>query len=99
METKVDLLLINGIFSPDEAKEVLMNIFASKIQFHELKNLRAMINTNQDDKTSALRVQQLKETIDEFNAVFQQANENGLELSIQSHIEISLLKSNSAEKI
>jgi hypothetical protein len=99
METKVDLLLINGIFSPDEAKEVLMNIFASKIQFHELKNLRAMITTNQDDKTSALRVQQLKETIDEFNAVFQQANENGLELSIQSHIEITLLKSNSAEKI
>ena len=39
METNLNLSLINGVYSSEEAKEILMNVFASKIQFHELKNL------------------------------------------------------------
>ena len=31
--------LIDGVFSVDEAREILMNIFSTKIQFHEMKNL------------------------------------------------------------
>jgi hypothetical protein len=93
MKTKVDLVLINGIFTPDDAKEVLMNIFASKIQFHELKNLRAMVLNDSEDQTSLLRVQQLKKTIEEFNVIFNKAIENNSELSIKSHIEITLRKS------
>jgi len=99
METKVDLLLIDGTFSPEDAKEVLMNVFASKIQFHELKNLRALLSTSGEDQTSILRVQQLKKTIEEFNLVLQKANENGMELSIKSHIEVSFLKSKSDESM
>ena len=93
METKVDLELINGNFSPDEAKEVLMNIFASKIQFHELKNLRAIVTSENEDQSSLLRVQQLKKTIEEFNIFFKEATENSLELSIKCHIEVALMKS------
>jgi hypothetical protein len=99
MKTKVDLLLINGTFTPVEAKEILMNIFASKIQFHELKNLRVLLTTNAEDKTSTLRVQELKKTIEELNLVTQEANENGLELSIKSQIEITFLKSKTAKPI
>lgn len=94
METKSNLILINGIFSPEEAKEVLMNILASKVQFHELKNLRSIVTKDSEDQTSISRVRQLKETIEELKLILNEASENNMELSIKSNIEITLKKSN-----
>jgi hypothetical protein len=97
METNLNLSLINGFYSPEEAKEILMNVFASKIQFHELKNLRSMVTRDCEDDTSTLRVTQLKKAVEELNELLKKANENNLELSIQSSIEITLRKSEKIE--
>ena len=97
METKSNLILINGIFSPEEAKEVLMNILASKVQFHELKNLRSIVTKDSEDQTSISRVRQLKETIEELKLILNEASENNMGLSIKSNIEITLKKSNKDE--
>ncbi len=97
MESNLKLSLINGIYSPEEAKEILMNVFASKIQFHELKNLRSIVNNDAEDPSSVLRVRQLRQAIDEFNLLLKQAEENNLELSINSLIEISVRKSEKIE--
>ena len=97
METNLNLSLINGFYSPEEAKEILMNVFASKIQFHELKNLRSMVTRDCEDDTSTLRVTQLKKAVEELNELLKKANENNLELSIQSSIEIALRKSEKIE--
>jgi hypothetical protein len=97
METNLNLSLINGFYSPEEAKEILMNVFASKIQFHELKNLRSMVTRDCEDETSTLRVTQLKKAVEELNELLKKANENNLELSIQSSIEITLRKSEKIE--
>jgi hypothetical protein len=94
METKSNLILINGLFSSEEAKEVLMNILASKVQFHELKNLRSIVTKDSEDQTSISRVRQLKETIEELKLILNEASENNMELSIKSNIEITLKKSN-----
>ena len=94
METKSNLILINGLFSPEEAKEVLMNILASKVQFHELKNLRSIVTKDSEDQTSISRVRQLKETIEELKLILNEASENNMGLSIKSNIEITLKKSN-----
>lgn len=99
METKSNLILINGLFSPEEAKEVLMNILASKVQFHELKNLRSIITKDSEDQTSILRVRQLKDTIEELKLILNQAFENNMELSIKSNIEITLKKSKKVEAL
>jgi hypothetical protein len=97
METNLNLSLINGFYSSEEAKEILMNVFASKIQFHELKNLRSMVTRDCEDDTSTLRVTQLKKAVEELNELLKKANENNLELSIQSSIEITLRKSEKIE--
>jgi hypothetical protein len=74
-----------------------MNVFASKIQFHELKNLRSMVTRDTEDEISTLRVRQLKQAVDQFNELLKQAEENSLELAIQSSIQISLRKSEKIE--
>ena len=43
MNKTENLNLIEGNFSIEEAKEILMNIFLTKIHFHEMKNFE---NTN-----------------------------------------------------
>jgi hypothetical protein len=97
METNLNLSLINGVYSSEEAKEILMNIFASKIQFHELKNLRSIVTRDTEDEISTLRVRQLKQAVEQFNELMKQAEENNLELAIQSSIQISLRKSEKIE--
>jgi predicted enzyme involved in methoxymalonyl-ACP biosynthesis len=97
METNLNLSLINGVYSSEEAKEILMNVFASKIQFHELKNLRSIVTIDTEDEISTLRVRQLKQAVDQFNELLKQAEENNLELAIQSSIQISLRKSEKIE--
>ena len=97
METNLNLSLINGVYSSEEAKEILMNVFASKIQFHELKNLRSMVTRDTEDEISTLRVRQLKQAVEQFNELMKQAEENNLELAIQSSIQISLRKSEKIE--
>jgi hypothetical protein len=97
METNLKLSLISGIYSPEEAKEILMNVFASKIQFHELKNLRSIVTNDTEDPSSTLRVRQLRQAVEQFNNLLKQAEENKLELSIQSSIEISVRKSEKIE--
>ena len=97
METNLNLSLIIGVYSSEEAKEILMNVFASKIQFHELKNLRSIVTRDTEDEISTLRVRQLKQAVDQFNELLKQAEENNLELAIQSSIQISLRKSEKIE--
>lgn len=97
METNLNLSLINGFYSPEEAKEIIMNVFASKIQFHELKNLRSLVTSDVEDEVSIMRVRQLKNSVDEFNKLLDLAKENDLELSIQSSIEITMRKSQPVE--
>jgi len=97
METNLNLSLINGFYSPEEAKEILMNVFASKIQFHELKNLRSMVTSDCEDETSIIRVKQLKKSVEELNELLKKANESNLELSIQSTIKITWRKTEKIE--
>ena len=97
METNLKLSLINGIYSSEEAKEILMNVFASKIQFHELKNLRSIVTNDTEYPSSVLRVRQLRQAIEQFNELLKQAEESNLELSIHSSLEITLHKSKKIE--
>jgi hypothetical protein len=50
-----------------------------------------------EDEVSIMRVRQLKNSVDEFNKLLDLAQENDLELSIQSSIEITMRKSQPVE--
>lgn len=65
-----NLTLINGIFTPEEMKEVVINMISNKINFHHLKNLRNIEREGIEDQNSKKRLDellQLKKEIIEMN--------------------------------
>lgn len=61
--------LINGEFSPEEANKILCDIYASKIQYHEKRNLSILIKEQRVDHQSTNRIQNLKLQIDEIQRI------------------------------
>ena len=61
--------LINGEFSQEEAIKILCDIYASKIQFHEKRNLSILIKEQRIDQQSTNRIKNLKLQIDEIQQI------------------------------
>lgn len=81
--------LINGVFSAIEATELLLNLFSTKIQFHETRNLSSLERFGvqlEDEKT---RVKELRQTKDDLQRFLAEAVNNQIELSIIAKIEVS----------
>lgn len=84
-----NLTLINGIFTPSEMKEVVLNMISNKINFHHLKNLRSLEKEGVDDENSKKRLIELHQLKAEVNAL--NLNENQL-VTLKSTIEIELVE-------
>ena len=69
-----------------------MNIFANKIQYHEKKNLHSIITTGKPDDNSQLRIDQLKQNVQELNQIIEEAQSNYFTIKLNSNIEIQFLK-------
>lgn len=89
METaKKEVRLINGTFSPNEAKELLMNLYTHKIQFHQLKNFSANERLNKEDVIVFEKIEELTKSKQVVLDVIQNAIDNNQELIIKSTISI-----------
>ena len=83
-------LLINGSFQPEEAGEMLGNIFFSKIRFHELKNFSLVERFGEEDPRSAKRIRMLKQEIKKIRRFLEKAKAGNQLLEITSVVRISL---------
>jgi dihydroorotase len=90
METKYKLQLISGLFSSQEALEVLMSLFNSKMKFHELKNFSSMERKGKEDKMSIKKINQLKENIVVLQELIKIAEEKNAPLKISSKVTIQV---------
>lgn len=81
--------LITGQFTPGEAKEILLTLVDTKINFHKIKSLSSMIRCNEPEAESELRILALKEAKKQILAVIQQAISEDCILNIESTINIS----------
>jgi len=88
-----NLTLINGIFTPSEMKEVVLNMISNKINFHHLKNLRSLEKEGVEEEHSKKRLIELHQLKAEVNAIH--LDENQL-IKLKSTIEIELI---AAEKV
>ena len=88
-----NLTLINGIFTPSEMKEVILNMISNKINFHHLKNLRSLEKEGVEEEHSKKRLIELHQLKAEVNAIH--LDENQL-IKLKSTIEIELI---AAEKV
>ena len=66
MKTQDSFTLIDGDFSTQESREILQNVFSSKIQFHQLKNFSAQERYGKDDEKSSKRIPELRNSLEKI---------------------------------
>lgn len=92
MNNTEKLTFIEGNFTTEEAKEILQNVFATKIKFHELKNFSAIERFGKDDPIAQLRIPELKKELQRMNEIFTWAEVHHKRLHLSSEIVISFLE-------
>lgn len=94
MKVFKELKLIAGHFSPEEAREILMNIFLSKIRFHQNKNLSSEERFGIEDPTALKRIPELEGSMGIISKIIEDAKQNNETLEITSEVTISFSKIN-----
>lgn len=84
--------LIDGRFSSNESREILQNVFSSKIQFHQIKNFSSRERFGKDDEIALIRIPQLNNSLKEIMEMIREAEKNGEQIEIKSEVTISTFK-------
>ncbi len=90
MITEKKLKLVDGTFSPKDSKEILMNIFSSKIQFHQLRNFSSQELSGVDDKIAVKRIPQLKKSMEAILKLANAAEKKGQKITIKSEVLLTI---------
>jgi hypothetical protein len=93
MKTTDQIRLIDGTFQADDAKDILLNLFNYKINFHELKNFSSWERNGINHDHSSKRLPELKADRDKIAAMINEIIESGDEVVILSTISIQRVKS------
>ncbi len=83
--------LIEGRFASVEAKELLLNIIGSKIQFHTTKNFSTEICTGEPNENSLAKIGALRESRLKVIKLLEEAQADDLLVEIHSSISISCI--------
>jgi hypothetical protein len=83
--------LIDGVFYPDEAGELLMTLIEDKISFHKRNDWSRRERFGEVDGASVKRVRELVQTKSDLVAIIEEAAAAGMKLSISGTIEITLI--------
>lgn len=83
------LTLIEGFFTPEETKEILTNMFSSKINFHNVKNWSSRERFGKDDEISAKRIPELHHEMQKLQEIITDAKNRKKKLLINSEVNIS----------
>ena len=92
MKAKQPIKFIEGKFSPQEAKEVLVDLINHKINFHSLKNFSSEERFGKPVEGSQKRIEELKESREKIISIIQQAVDKNTNLRIESSINIAFEK-------
>ncbi|MFH5885597.1 hypothetical protein ACG2F4_14900 [Halalkalibaculum sp. DA3122] len=92
MKTEVNNLtgyeLVNGMFTAEEAREVLMSLISSKLRFHSKKNLHSYERSGVEDPKSEERINELQQLRKQILAELEKANEEGLMAELQANVQL-----------
>jgi hypothetical protein len=86
MNTNQNLSLIDGEFAPADAREILKNVFWSKMQFHEMRNFSLKERFGKEDENAVKRILELKKSLEKILAIVSEAEANNETLTIQAEI-------------
>lgn len=80
--------LINGVFSSDDARSILMALIEHKIQFHERDGWSKKERLGKTDEPGARRIRELKQTKADLADLIDAAGNSAERLAIRCTIEI-----------
>ncbi|MDT0688797.1 hypothetical protein RM549_03325 [Salegentibacter sp. F188] len=90
---------IDGQFTPTEAKEILLNMISSKIQFHRIKEFSSEIRDGKPAINSQQRIKELQEAREKIITLMKDAENQNQMIDLQSTVNISYTAKNEVEKI
>lgn len=96
MNTTEPIRLIDGTFKAEEARDILMNLFNYKINFHELKNFSSWERNGMNHPHSSVRLPELKTDRERIAALVSEAMAAGDELVVLSTVSIQRIKTKKA---
>jgi hypothetical protein len=88
-ENSEKLKLIDGVFTDAEAKDILMNVFLSKIKFHERRDFSHQERFGRPDEHAAKRIAMIRSSIDAVQVLLSDAKKNNRSLRIVADVNIS----------
>lgn len=91
MKTKKSLKIIDGDFSHEEARQILMSMFLSKIDYHIQKNWSSQERYGETDVNAMMRVASLKNEMKKLETLLDEAKSENKRLLINSEILITKL--------
>lgn len=92
MKTTKKLQIIDGSYTIDDAKEILMNMFLSKINYHNIKNWSAHERFGKPDEIAQIRIPALRNEIKKLEEILKEAKTENKKLVISSEISISFIE-------
>ncbi len=91
MENNNKVTLIDGTFNTAEAKDVLINMFTMKINFHQQKNISHIERFGKPDEAAKEKVAFLKSELAKLEACIEKADSDNATLKVTSAIHINYL--------
>jgi len=85
------LNLFEDQFMSHEAREILINIFQSKIQYYKLKNYSSQVQFEKDDSQAQKRIPMLNGELKKLKDILADAQAKNQNVVIHSDISISLV--------
>jgi hypothetical protein len=84
--------LVQGVFSPAEAADVLLSLINDKIKFHTVQVLNLQGGYQEDTSHSEQRIKDLQEAKNMVKNLVVKAQVEGMKVEINSPIKINLTK-------
>jgi hypothetical protein len=83
--------LIDGTFNVAEAKDILLNMFTMKINFHSQKNVSHIERFGTPDDNSKAKVEFLKAEMAKLETIIAEATDKNVSLKVTSAIHIDYI--------
>jgi hypothetical protein len=83
--------LVDGKFSAQDAREILLSLINNKIKFHELKNFSHEVRYSRADNHSVMRIAELKACRESLKDKLKMAVENNTVIRVHSSVVVEFV--------
>lgn len=90
MQKELHADLINGLFTTEDARELLTDLFSRKTNFHEIKNFSSTERFGKDDPFHLTRINALTNSMQQLNDFLNEIEGSDKKIIIRSVVSISI---------